>query len=209
MLTASDPLYTTYSAAIDRSRLYGDKAYKMDYYSDCSPINYSSDQAGRIYNVWMVNKLVIDKISKFYQKPLVTASFPDMAIMEYQPFEGVKVQECFFVFSSTLALVQLHIENTSGSNQSIELFPILELGNDSLEIIRFDKENNGYVTHHFETKKRLISNLYAKAPYPIHTRDFFAGSEKPYSFGGFSGKQTIFTIISKLIFTAKAGRRIR
>ncbi len=96
--TASDPLYTTYSAAIDRSRLYGDKAYKMDYYSDCSPINYSSDQAGRIYNVWMVNKLVIDKISKFYQKPLVTASFPDMAIMEYQPFEGDQSAGMLFCF---------------------------------------------------------------------------------------------------------------
>jgi hypothetical protein len=190
--SANDPLYTTYAASMERSRLYGDNAYKMDYYSDCSPINYSSDQAGRIYNIWMVNKLVIDKISKFYQKPLVIASFPDMAIMEYQPFEGIKVQECFFVFSSTLALVQLHIENTSGSNQAIELFPILELGNDSLEIKYFNKENNGYVTHHFESKKRLISNLYAKAPYPVHTRDFFAGSEKPYSFGGFSGTANDF-----------------
>jgi hypothetical protein len=189
---ANDPLYTTYAASMDRSRLYGDKAYKMDYYSDCSPMNYSSDRAGRIYSVWMVNKLVIDKISKFYQKPIVVASFADMAIVEYQPFAGIKVQECFFVYSSTLALVQLHIENISGSNQAIELFPILELGNDSLEIMRADKENDGYVTHHFETKKRLISNLYAKAPYPIHTRDFFAGSEKPYSYGGFSGNTDDF-----------------
>ena len=140
----------------------------------------------------MINKLVIDKISKFYQKPVVIASFPDMAILEYQPFEGIKVQECFFVYSSTLALVQLFIENTSVSNQAIELFPILELGNDSLQIIRFDNVNNGYVTHHFETKKRLISNLYAKAPYPTHTRDFFAGSEKPYSYGGFSGNADDF-----------------
>ncbi len=190
--SASDPLYTTYAASMERSRLYGDKAYKMDYYSDCSPINYSSDQAGRIYNVWMINKLVIDKIGKFYKKPLVIASFPDMIIMEYQPFEGIKVQECFFVFSSTLAMVQLYIENSSNTNQSVEIFPVLELDNDSLEIIGFDKENNGYVTRHFETKKRLISNLYAKAPYPIHARDFFAGSEKPYSYGGFSGKSEDF-----------------
>jgi hypothetical protein len=190
--SANDPLYTTYAAAMERSRLYGDKAYKMDYYSDCSPINYSSDQAGKIYTVWMINKLVIDKISKFHEKPVVIASFPDMAILEYQPFEGIKVQECFFVYSSTLALVQLYIENQSGANQSIELFPILELGNDSLQIIRFDKENNGYMTHHFETKKRLISNLYAHAPYPTHTRDFFAGSEKPYSYGGFSGNEEDF-----------------
>lgn len=190
--SAGDPLYTTYASAMERSRLYGDKAYKMDYYSDCSPVNYSSDQAGRVYNVWMIDKLVINKISKFYSKPEVIASFPDMAILEYQPFEGISVQECFFVYSSTLATVQLFIENTTGSTQAIELFPIIELGNDSLEIIRFDKENNGYVTHHFETKKRLISNLYAKAPYPNDTRDFFAGNEKPYSYGGFSGTSDDF-----------------
>jgi hypothetical protein len=28
-----DPLYTTYTAAMERSRLYGDKGYKMDYWS--------------------------------------------------------------------------------------------------------------------------------------------------------------------------------
>lgn len=190
--SASDPICTTYAAAMERSRLYGDKAYKMDYYSGCSPIHYSSDQAGKIFNVWMVNKLVIDKISKFYKKPAVIASFPDMAILEYQPFDGIRVQESFFVYSSTLAMVQIYIENTSQTNHTIELFPILELGNDSLQIMRFDNENNGYVTHHFETKKRLISNLYAKAPYPTHTRDFFAGNEQPYSYGGFIGGQDDF-----------------
>jgi len=190
--SANDPLYTTYAASMERSRLYGDKAYKMDYYSDCSPISYSSDQAGKIYSVWMVNKLVIDKISKFHSKPVVTASFPDMAILEYQPFEGIHVQECFFVYSSTLAMVQLIIENKSGTDQAVELFPILDLGKDSLQIIRFDKEHDGYITHHFETKKRLISNLYAKAPYPTDTRDFFAGSGKPYSYGGFTGTQDDF-----------------
>jgi hypothetical protein len=184
---ANDPLYTTYAASMERSRLYGDKAYKMDYYSACSPVCYSSDQAGRIFSVWMINKLVIDKISKFYSQPVVTASFPDMAILEYQPFIGIRVQECFFVYSSSLALVQYYIQNTSSSSQAVELYPVLETGNDSLQIIRFDHDNAGYVTHHFETKKRLISNLYAKAPYPTDTRDFFAGSEKPYSFGGFNG----------------------
>ncbi len=44
---AGDPLYTTYTAAMARSKLYGDKGYKMDYYSDCLPVSYSSDHAGR------------------------------------------------------------------------------------------------------------------------------------------------------------------
>jgi hypothetical protein len=189
---ANDPLYTTYAATIERSRLYGDKAYKMDYYSDCYPLHYWSDQAGRMFNIWMINKLVIDNIGKYHKKPVVIASFPDMAILEYEPFEGIRVQECFFVYSSTIALVQLHIENSSTSEQLIELFPILELGNDSLEIREFDEDNNGYVTHHFETKERLVSDLYKKAPYPTRVRDFFTGRDNVYSYGGFSGDLSAF-----------------
>jgi len=55
---------------MDRSGLYGDKAYKMDYYSESEPLHYWSDQAGRFFTVWMVDKLVIDKISKFHYNSL-------------------------------------------------------------------------------------------------------------------------------------------
>ncbi|MDP3582826.1 MAG: hypothetical protein Q8S39_12905, partial [Ignavibacteria bacterium] len=53
----TDPLYTTYTAAMERSKLYGDKGYKMDYYSDHLPINYSGDQAGKFYCVWKVDQV--------------------------------------------------------------------------------------------------------------------------------------------------------
>ncbi|MBN2173391.1 MAG: hypothetical protein JW731_04625 [Bacteroidales bacterium] len=185
--TAANPLYTTYASSMDRSRLYGDKAYKMNYYSDCDPLHYQTDQGGRIYNVWMINKLVVDKVAKYYQKPVVTASFPDMVLLEYEPFEGIRVQECFFVYSSRIALSRMYIQNTSNTKQLVEMFPILDLERDSLEIIDYDSIQFGYITHHFETKQRLISDLYKNAPYPTHCRDFFCGSEKPYSYGGFNG----------------------
>ncbi|MFA7228950.1 MAG: hypothetical protein WC061_07940, partial [Melioribacteraceae bacterium] len=146
----NDPLYTTYTAAIERSRLYGDKGYKMDYYSEHSPVTYSGDQAGRFYNIWKVDQVVIINTGEFYEKPVITSSFPDMAIMEYSPFKGIKVQETFFVYSSSVALVNLQIRNTDKINHNIELYPILELGNDSLMINDFDKEHNGYITEHRE-----------------------------------------------------------
>ncbi len=185
---ANDPLYTTYAAAMDRSRLYGDKAYKMDYYSASEPLHYSGDQAGRFYTVWMVNKLVIDRIRKYYSPPVVTASFPDMAVMEYQPLQDLMVQEVFLVYSSSLAVVQQHIVNRSDRPLTLDLYPVLELGNDSLEINGFDRSSGAYKTHHFETKKRLISNLYASAPYPVHTRDLFGSDQLLYSHGAYRGK---------------------
>ncbi len=181
---ADDPLYTTYAAAIERSRLYGDKAYKMHYYSNCDPLHYSSDHGGRIYAIWMINKVVVDRIGKFARKPVVTASFPDMAIVEYQPFPGIEVREIFFVYSSTIALTDMQIRNASDRMHSISLYPILELGNDSLFIKQYD---DAYILNHHESRWRLISSLYKNAPYPTELRDLFTTNQEHYSCGGYSG----------------------
>ncbi|MBN3034364.1 MAG: hypothetical protein JW861_02170 [Bacteroidales bacterium] len=184
---ADDPLYTTYSAAPERSRLYGDKAYKMDYYSDCNPIHFQSDPYGRFYHLWMIDKVVIDLTGKYYKKPVVTASFPDMAILEYEPVKGLRVRQCFLVYSSRSAMVDLMIRNESGREHLVEIYPILEMGNDSLLISGFDDNLNGYVTHHRETRERLISDLYAAAPYPTEWTGFFSAGFPLYSRGGFHG----------------------
>lgn len=199
----SDPLFTTYAAAMDRSRLYGDKGYKLDYYSDSSPISYIGDQAGRFYSLWKVDKVVVMNVGEFYSKPVVTASFPDMVIMEYSPFKGINVQETFFVYSSSVALVNLQIKNTDTINHNIELYPILELGNDSLEIKEYNKIQNGYLTHHYESKYRLISSLYKNQPYPTNTRDFFSLSIPAYSYGGYSGSLEKFYNTVKTDFYAE------
>lgn len=189
---AEDPLYTTYAATIERSRLYGDKAYKMDYYTDCFPVNYSGDQAGKFYSVWEIDQVVVNRTGEFYSKPVVTASFPDMAILEYEPFKGIHVQETFFVYSSNIALVNMQIRNVDEIEHQINVYPVLELEEDSLLIKSFDEEHYGYITHHYETHKRLISNLYKNGEYPKDARDFFALSEKQYSYGGYNGSIDAF-----------------
>ncbi|MEW6196368.1 MAG: trehalase family glycosidase [Bacteroidota bacterium] len=199
----NDPLYTTYTSAMERSRLYGDKGYKMDYYSDHLPINYSGDQAGKFYCLWKVDQVVVMNTGEFFEKPVVTSSFPDMAVIEYSPFRGIKVQETFFVYSSSIALVNLQIKNVDDINHNIELYPILELGNDSLLIKGYDSLRNAYITYHYESKYRLISSLYKNAPYPTDIRDYFAASFTPYSFGGYKGGMERFYITVKTDFYAK------
>jgi hypothetical protein len=196
----NDPLYTTYTAAMERSRLYGDKGYKMDYYSAHLPINYSGDQAGRFYCVWKVDQVVIMNTGEFYEKPVVTSSFPDLIIMEYSPFQGIKVRETFFVYSSSIALVDLQIKNIDKISHNIEVYPVLELGNDSLKIKDYD---NGYITEHHESKYRLISSLYKNAPYPTETRDYFTSSFIPYSFGAYHKSLEDFYITIKTDFYAE------
>ena len=183
---ADDPLYTTYAAAMQRSRLYGDKAYKMDYYSGNVPLNYSSDQSGKMYNIWKVNQVVVNKMSEYHVRPRVVASFPDMAILEYEPFRGIAVQELFFVYSSRTALVRMYVTNTDSISHAVEVYPVIDLDKDSLFADRWDEAGKAYFTKRYETKKRLISNLYAKAPYPTDVMDLFTANFEIYSYGGYN-----------------------
>jgi hypothetical protein len=190
--TANDPLYTTYAATMARSRLYGDKAYKMDYYSGCRPVTYSSDHAGSMFAIWKVDGVVVMNTSEFIKKPVIEYSFPDLMVMEYEPFSGIHVKETFLVYSSTLAVVDMEVKNIDNIPHEITVYPVLELGNDSLEIMNYNEKADGYVTHRYESPYRLISSLKTEYPYPSRTRDFFTANQKVYSFGGYSGDMSDF-----------------
>ncbi|GAB4374724.1 MAG: hypothetical protein Kow0042_19540 [Calditrichia bacterium] len=178
-----DPLFTTYAAAVERSRFFADKAYFMDYFTPDKPITYSSQYAGEWCTIWKVNNIVVDQIGEFIQPPRVVASFPDMAVLEYQPFNGLQVQEVFWVYSSGAALSQLFIRNEGQRELQFNLYPLLHLSRDSLRAGEFDHKNNGFVFTHYEPMERLHSNLYPNRGYPTHFRDMLACDLPPESFG--------------------------
>jgi hypothetical protein len=198
--SANDPLYTTYAATMARSQLYGDKAYKMDYYSDCRPVSYSSDHAGTMFCIWKVDDVVIPRIGEFLVKPVVRFSFPDMAILEYEPFRGIEVKETFFVYSSSIAMVDMEIKNTDKIPHEVAVYPVLETGNDSLELVRYDKSSDGYVTHRYESPYRLISSLKVEYGYPTRVRDFFTSNSNTTSHGGYAGDMNDFYNVIKTDF---------
>lgn len=184
---ADDPLYTTYTASMERSRLYGDKGYKMNYWSTERPLSYSSDKSGSMYCVWKCNDVVVDKIPEYHKEPVVVASFSDMALSHYQPWPGLDVQECFLVYSSRIAIVDMRISNLSGKQMEVEIYPVIEFDKDSLCLDAFSQEENAYIARHYETKKRLISNLYANGGYPSHWRDVFTSDREVFSYGAYTG----------------------
>ncbi len=203
---AGDPLYTTYSAAMSRSTLYGDKAYKMDYYSDCRPVSYSSDHAGTMFCIWKVDEVVIPGIGEYLAKPVVRFSFPDMAILEYEPFRGIRVRETFFVYSSSMAMVDMEVKNIDKIVHEVAAYPILEMGNDSLEIAGFDNASDGYTTQRYESPYRLISSLKTAYGYPTHVMDFFTSSYKSASHGGYNGDmQDFYNVIKTDFYSNKRG----
>jgi len=200
---ANDPLYTTYTASMERSRLYGDKGYKMNYWSSERPLSYSSDKSGSMHCIWKCNDVVVDKIPEYYKKPVVVASFSDMALTHYQPWPGLDVQECFMVYSSKIALTDMNVTNYSGERIQIELYPVIEFDKDSLCLDEFSPEDNAYLARHYETTDRLISNLYAGGDYPVHWRDVFTSDRKVFSYGAYTGSPGELYNIIKTDFYAE------
>ncbi len=184
---AHDPLFTTYAAAMERSRFFADKAYFMDYFTADKPITYTSQYAGDLAVIWKVNNMVINQTAQFVKKPVVVASFPDMAILEYEPFVGLKVQETFFVYSSGAAIIELQITNTGKVEYKFSLYPVLHLPEDSLQAVRFDTTQHGFIFTHHEPLIRLHSNLYADRGYPTDFRDLLACNFMPESYGAYDG----------------------
>jgi hypothetical protein len=199
---AGDPLYTTYAADMERSRLYGDKAYKMDYYSDCMPVSYSSDHAGTLFCIWKVDQVVVRNIGEFLVKPSVLFSFPDMAILEYSPYRGITVEETFLVYSSTLALVSMKVRNIDKIPHDVVAYPILLADNDSLQVMGYDTTHEGYLAHRYESPYRLISSLKTEYGYPTQVRDIFTAGRPVYSHGAYNGGMAGFYNVIKTDYYA-------
>lgn len=145
-----------------------------------------------MYGVWKVDEVVILRADEYYSKPFVNYSFPDMVVLEYQPIRNIRVTETFFVFSSEVAIVDMVVTNTDQITHKVDLYPILELGNDSLGIQGFDDTLQAYVTQRYESPYRLISSLKMQYPYPTHVRDIFCTSPPTATYGGYSGTLSDF-----------------
>ena len=180
---ATDPLFTTYAAAMERSRFFADKAYFMEYFTPDKPVLYSSQYAGDFGVLWKVNNVVINKVRDFAKPPVVVASFPDMAVLEYEPFKNLAVQETFVVYSSGSAVIRLHMQNTGNRTYTLMLYPFLRLQEDTLRIVRFDTTEHGLMFTHNESLIRLHSNLYKERGYPTSFRDLLSCNRTPDSYG--------------------------
>jgi len=47
-----------------------------------------------------------------------------MAIIEYEPWQGLEVEEVFFVYSSKIALVDCYLFNNSEKQLKINVYPV-------------------------------------------------------------------------------------
>jgi hypothetical protein len=180
---AHDPLFTTYAAPLERSHFFADKAYFLDYFNPSTPVTCSSQYAGEIALFWKVNNVLFKNKAEFAQRPVVLTSFPDMAVLEYQLIDGLKIQEVFQVYSSGSLLIDLYIYNTTHESLEVFVYPVFYLPGDSLHVTNYEPAHMGFFFTHHESLHRLHSDLYKNRGYPTRFINLLAVCPAPASFG--------------------------
>ena len=112
----SSPLFSSYIAPYERSNYFVDEGYHLVYYDDHQPIRLVNESSGEIDIAFRLGDVVVYNLEDFYQKPIVTLSYPDALVLEAEPFVGLKIVIKFAVYSSNGAVGEIHYKNQTKRN---------------------------------------------------------------------------------------------
>ena len=123
--TADDPLFATYAAPMERSDFIVDEGYRFKFYDPARPIQFATDHAGDLALAFRREGDVRFKLDAMASAPVVTASYSDLVRFRFRPFENVRVEAHFQVYSSKLALLDLRLVNTGAEPTTVSVQPLL------------------------------------------------------------------------------------
>jgi len=107
----SAPLFSSYIAPYERSNYFVDEGYHLVYYDDQLPLRLVNESAGEISLAFKLGEVMVSNLGDYYQKPVITASFPDSFSLEAGPFAGFTVTVRFALPSSAGALLEITYQN--------------------------------------------------------------------------------------------------
>jgi hypothetical protein len=148
--TKNDPLYTTYAAPPERSEFIVDEGYQFAWYDPSRGVNFETDQAGNLCLGFKLNGEFRYYLSQMHLEPVVTTSYPDLVKYVYYPFEDLRVEVFFLVFSSRIAIQNISITNESSAPKELSVYPFLFHSTDVLTDAAIIPEQDGLTFSHRE-----------------------------------------------------------
>ena len=146
-----DPIYTTYAAPLNRSEFVIDEGYIFKWYDLQDGIDFETDNGGSLCIGFKLNGEFRYHLNEFYTEPLITKSYSDLVKYYYYPFEGIRVEIFFDVYSSRIAIQDIHITNESGSDVELNVYPFFYHHTDKItDVSIIDPEYDGFIFQHKE-----------------------------------------------------------
>lgn len=109
--TAASPIYTTYAAALERSRFLLDEGYHLRFYDPDRPLELVNARAGNWGLVFDLDGRSAWRVRDLASPPVITVSYGDVVRCRLQPFPGVDAEVTVLVYSSRVAVQRLEVVN--------------------------------------------------------------------------------------------------
>ncbi|MBN4081382.1 hypothetical protein JYT44_03355, partial [Caldithrix abyssi] len=128
-----DAIFTTYAAPLPRSAYKIDQGYHLEWYRSQDPVMFKSERGGSLGLAFRLNDDYRNRLYQLYTEPVITATYSDMVKFYYYPFQNVRVDVFFTVYSSALAIMQIEIVNEGDASIQLEIYPYYDHGRGQIE----------------------------------------------------------------------------
>ncbi|MCD4775191.1 MAG: hypothetical protein K8S15_03970, partial [Candidatus Aegiribacteria sp.] len=146
-----DPIYTTYAAPLSRSEFIVDEGYVFKWYDLQDGIDFETDNGGSLCIGFTLNGEFRYYLNELFAEPIITTSYSDLVKYYYYPFEGIRVEIFFDVYSSRIAIQDIIIINESGSDAELTVYPFFYHRTDEItDVSIIDPGYDGFIFQHKE-----------------------------------------------------------
>ncbi len=181
-VTQNDPIYTTYAAALKRSEYKVNEGYQFVWYDPEKGMCFRSAQAGELGTAFKLNGIIKYKLSQFYKRPVITASYSDLVKFYYYPFKDLKIENTFLVYSSRIAVSEMKIINESPFELDVNVYPFIQNINESFSDLR--TLDDGMQFNHKEFPDRWMKDH--NIPFQEDITDVLLMNLKPDGHGAYN-----------------------
>jgi hypothetical protein len=175
--TKDSPLFTTYAAPLARSEFTLDKGYHFVYYDSTRGVEFTNEQAGTLCLAFKKGSKYVYAVKDMYRPPVITASYSDMVLFTFFPFEDIQVNVTFVTYSSRFAFEAIDVKNLSSKVVHIEVLPFLQNTYRTYDNIAFRKDVDAITFTHEEFPDDWV--LEHKIPYVNKVQDVYVVSDPP------------------------------
>ena len=123
--TKNDPIYTTYAASLERSEYILDEGYQFVWYDSEQGINFETDNAGQLCLAFKMGGEIVYYLPQLHTDPVITTSYNDLVCYCFYPFENMRVEIFFLVYTSRIAIQQIKMTNESNLPFTIDVYPFI------------------------------------------------------------------------------------
>jgi hypothetical protein len=175
--TKDSPLFTTYAAPEGRSEFTLDKGYHLLLNDQDRGADFTSETGGDICLAFKSGGKYVYTLKDMFRQPVITASYSDLVTYTFWPFDSIRVNVTFVVYSSHHAVQAIDVKNTGSHTVRVEVLPFLQNRNRTYESVECRKDAGAITFTHEEYPDDWV--LEHGVPYVSDVKDAFVVSDPP------------------------------